>query len=296
MSVVVGTHSGTFHADDVVAFALVTCFVDGDALLVRSRDQATLDACDIVVDVGGRFEASEKRFDHHQASYTGPRSSAGMVLDWLMDTAVIDAPLEAYLRARLVEYIDDVDVGRVAPKAGIPCFPSMVALMNERAQTPEQKHTAFLRCASFIHEVILGLRQAHESRLEATQAVLTEMNAAQEAGRSVLFFDRYYPWKEIYFAHGGETHPTAFVLFPSDGEKWKIVTIPPQLGQFEQKVSLPQSWAGKLGDDLEEATGVSGSLFCHKNRFIAVFKSRDGALDALKRFNLYDGAVVGASA
>ena len=36
---------------------------------MRSRDPAVLDACDIVVDVGGVFDAAKLRFDHHQRSF-----------------------------------------------------------------------------------------------------------------------------------------------------------------------------------------------------------------------------------
>ena len=53
MALTVGTHSGTFHADDVLAFALLRVFVDADAVPVRTRDKDKLDACDVVIDVGG---------------------------------------------------------------------------------------------------------------------------------------------------------------------------------------------------------------------------------------------------
>ena len=34
-------------------------------LLNRSRDMKILDTCDIVVDVGGVYDHSKKRYDHH---------------------------------------------------------------------------------------------------------------------------------------------------------------------------------------------------------------------------------------
>lgn len=36
------------------------------AEIVRSRDPAVLDPCDIVVDVGGEYNPSKHRYDHHQ--------------------------------------------------------------------------------------------------------------------------------------------------------------------------------------------------------------------------------------
>ena len=57
-----------------------------DAPLVRTRDQAVLDSCHTVVDVGGEYDASRNRYDHHQRSFTTTfpahatkLSSAGLV-------------------------------------------------------------------------------------------------------------------------------------------------------------------------------------------------------------------------
>ena len=41
-----------------------------DAEIVRSRDPAVLDACDIVVDVGAVYDHSKLRYDHHQKTFT----------------------------------------------------------------------------------------------------------------------------------------------------------------------------------------------------------------------------------
>ena len=38
--------------------------------LKRTRDPAILDTCTIVVDVGGVYDESKQRFDHHQRGFT----------------------------------------------------------------------------------------------------------------------------------------------------------------------------------------------------------------------------------
>ena len=43
MPLTVATHSGPFHADDVMAWALLRRFVDADATVVRTRDPALLE-------------------------------------------------------------------------------------------------------------------------------------------------------------------------------------------------------------------------------------------------------------
>src|SRR6185295_2477153 len=82
-----GTHNGSFHADEVTAASLLLLFrlIDRDKIH-RTRDPAVLATCEYVCDVGGVYEPVLKRFDHHQATYKGPLSSAGMVLLYLKDT------------------------------------------------------------------------------------------------------------------------------------------------------------------------------------------------------------------
>lgn len=286
MPLTVGTHSGTFHADDVLAFSLIRTFIDADARVVRTRDAEQLASCDIVVDVGGEFDPARRRFDHHQGAYQGPRSSAGMVLDWLETSGEVDEDLAQHLRQRVVEYIDAVDTGREAPRVDVPCFARIVETIGVGAETPEAQLSAFLQASDIGVTLLEGLNRAH-ARIAAAKAHVRErMEQAVSAGRSYILLDRYVPWKPIYFDLGGEDHPTDFVLFPSEDATWKLVAIPPTLGQFEQKRPLPASWAGKMNEELEAATGVEGSVFCHKNRFIAVFRTLEGALEAMRRFDL----------
>jgi uncharacterized UPF0160 family protein len=293
VALTVGTHSGTFHADDVLAFALVRVFVDPEATVVRTRDRDRLDLCDLVVDVGGSYDPARLRFDHHQGSYTGPRSSAGMVVDWLEATGRIEPSLASHLRERLVDYVDAVDTGRQAPRVEVPCLARVVEAIAEGAESPEELRLAFLEAAAISARFVEGLTGAHRRIERAREAVVRAMGEAAAAGRATIILEAYHPWKPVYFAHGGADHPTAFVMFPSEDDTWKVVAIPPSLGQFEQKRSLPLSWAGKMGDELEAATGVPGSLFCHKNRFIAVFRTRAAAEEALRRFGLWDHEVEG---
>lgn len=44
----------------------IMCIAD----LVRTRDPAVLATCSVVVDVGGIYDESKQRFDHHQRGFT----------------------------------------------------------------------------------------------------------------------------------------------------------------------------------------------------------------------------------
>lgn len=86
------THDGAFHCDDALAcFLLSKCraFADRGVEVVRTRDPVEIESpvTDAVVDVGGVFDASRRRFDHHQrgfaevfgGSFNTKLSSSGLV-------------------------------------------------------------------------------------------------------------------------------------------------------------------------------------------------------------------------
>lgn len=291
MPLVVATHSGPFHADDVLAWGLVRAFFAPDATLVRTRDPARIEQADLVYDVGAVYDPARLRFDHHQQSYEGPLSSAGMVLRWLEDARHVEPEVAHALRIQLVDYVDEVDNGRRAPDPHVPCFPNLVDAYNRGCQRPEEFDAAYLRAGEMALGVVRGIAAGVEDERRAEAAVLGAMREAEAEGRNTLLLASYFRWKPIYFAHGGERHPTEFVLFPGLDESWRIVAIPPAPDSFDQKRPLPEAWAGLTDEALEAVVGVPGARFCHKNRFIAVFETRSGALEAMRRHGLWSGSL-----
>ncbi|CAH7674579.1 metal-dependent protein hydrolase [Phakopsora pachyrhizi] len=74
--VVIGTHSGTFHADEALAVGLLRSLDQyKSSKLIRTRDPDRLAECDIVVDVGGDYDHPKHRYDHHQRGFEETYSS-----------------------------------------------------------------------------------------------------------------------------------------------------------------------------------------------------------------------------
>jgi uncharacterized UPF0160 family protein len=287
----VATHSGPFHCDDVFAGALLRSFLDAELRFVRTRELALIAEADVAIDVGGQYDPARKRFDHHQRDYQGTLSSAGMVLSWLEAEGHVPAALAAKLRTEWVDYIDAVDIGARKPEGGVPCLPSVIGSLCEQARTPaefdERYGEAVLMCTAMLN----GVRTSHLRTEQGRAAVLAAMARAAAEGTRILDFDQHYKWKRAYFEQGGADHPTDFALVP-DGERWQLIAIPPSHESFDKKRPLPEAWAGLVDDALAAVVGVPGAKFCHKNRFIAVFASRNDALLAIERWGLAtrDGA------
>ncbi|CAD6500669.1 BgTH12-07898 [Blumeria graminis f. sp. triticale] len=85
--ITIGTHNGCFHADEALAVYMLRLLpAYRNSQLVRTRDSELLDTCHTVVDVGGQYDATIHRFDHHQRTFTTTfpnrmtkLSSAGLV-------------------------------------------------------------------------------------------------------------------------------------------------------------------------------------------------------------------------
>lgn len=285
----VATHSGPFHADDVFAFALLRTFVDKKARLIRTRDLSKIADADIAIDVGGTFDPENKRFDHHQASYDGPRSSAGMVLDWLEAEAHIKPEFAERLRSGWVEHIDAVDTGRLTPDSSIPSFGAMVSALAERGEDDAGLNQAYLEAVAMAEAVLDGMLCAEHKTELAREAVSTAMQEAVAQGSRIIRLDRHYKWKRIYFELGGAEHPTDYLLFP-DKDSARLMAIPPQRESFDKKRPLPEAWAGLTDEALSDVVGVPGARFCHKNLFIAVFSSLETAEAAIRKWELDGGA------
>ena len=72
----IGTHSGTFHCDEVLACSLLRLLPSyAEAEVVRSRDRTVLSGCTVLVDVGGAFDPDRLLFDHHQRGFSHSMAS-----------------------------------------------------------------------------------------------------------------------------------------------------------------------------------------------------------------------------
>lgn len=275
-----GTHDGTFHADEVTASALLLLFdlIDKEKI-VRTRDVKILDQCEYVCDVGGVYDPKRKRFDHHQADYQGTMSSAGMVWKYLKDTKVIDKKVYDYFNHALIQGVDAHDIGVVPPMQGICTFSNLISNFVPIAyDSPSDVQTgAFFQAVDFAHGHLKRLLERFYYIQGCRDKVLSEMKKNGKA----LIFEEAMPWIDLFFEHGGEKHPAEFIIMPS-GVHWKLRGIPPNgVERMKVRRPLPEKWAGLMEADLKKVTGIKGAIFCHKGRFISVWETKEDALKAL---------------
>lgn len=277
-----GTHDGTFHADEVTACALLMLFdlVDEDKI-VRTRDPQLLNGCEYVCDVGGSYNPSDKHFDHHQAEYEGPLSSAGMILRFLHSIKLMNRHEYDFFNHSLILGVDAHDNGRDPLMLGFCSFSHVISNFTPVRHdcSAEEQNQAFHQA---LHFVLGHLRRLHK-RFHYMQSC-RQMVAARMADNNVcLEFDENIPWLESFFDLGGIDHPAQFIIMPSTGNHWKLRGIPPTYeDRMKVRTPLPKEWAGLSEEDLKKISGIPGAVFCHKGRFVSVWETKKDALMALK--------------
>ena len=296
------THSGSFHGDDLFAYAVLRRLFP-EAALLRTRDEKIIAAAGdetLVFDIGGAFDPARGRFDHHQPDKPRrgdglPYSSFGLV--WASyGRARIAAELGGDLSPEeiedihsaidggLVRDIDAVDNGAPMPDQDGVMHPLTLPwlLMDFRPDfdddTPGAMDAAFVEAAA-VAEAFLGKRiRRAASELRAEDAVATAI--AQRTDPRWVELPRGMPWHGPLLDSGADE--ILFVVNPAPGE-WQLNVVNIAEHSFIARKSLPEDWAGLRGSRMETASGVEGAVFCHSGRFIATADSRDAVLALLEK-------------
>ena len=283
---IIATHNGKFHADDVFGVSLLKQLYP-DATVVRTRDEDVLNSADIVLDVGGRYEPAAGRFDHHQRG-AGERNngilySAFGVLwqEYGLKFCNGDESVSRRIAGRLVEGIDAVDNGQeiyTLNEFGTKPFDLSAGLdlFNPISSTDEEFDTQFELAVALATQILIRLRAKYAGDAAAEKEFADTYAKASDPRFVVL--ERFIP-------HGraASAQPELlFTIFPNTNGGWSIQTVKPADSKFGSRKLLPEQWRGLNGSDLAAETGVDSSVFCHKAGFIAAAHTRDDAMKLLE--------------
>lgn len=298
---VIVTHSGKFHADDAWACAVLHILFPA-ADLVRTRDAAIIETADFAIDVGGVYDPSTGRFDHHQKGFnvarqTGvPYASAGLVwreygarcVGALAAQAGHQLPEDkareiAYaIDADVVQYLDLSDVGAAKSAPGGYGLSAVVSGFNtnwldeQRLGYGEAADAYRLQQFRQAMAMLTGvLVNAVRYRLSAMLAVeQVRQSEVLEDGKLLFLKNGALPWGQVVRK---EMPKVLFVMSHNIAEQRHMLhTVPTSTENFIARADLPEAWAGLRDAELAAVTGVADAGFCHNGRFIASAKSYEG--------------------
>ena len=288
------THSGAFHADELLSSVILTrLFPDAAVIRTRDRDLTTPAEGRVIYDVGREYDADRNIFDHHQPDAPlreegHPLSSFGLIwrhfgMDYLAALDIPDDHRPEVFRSfdqGFVLPIDLVDNGVLATAAAGAMLSDMTlpALLESLKpvfddQTPDADDRAFHAALQIARAFVEARIQRKASKLRAESMVMAAIERAGDG--KVLELPMGMPFRSAVLKAGADH--LLFVATPrSDG--WTLTGIRLSEDGFEQRADLPAAWAGLTDKELEDASGVKGAKFCHNGRFIAVADTREAIM------------------
>ena len=307
----IGTHNGSFHADEVMACAILKLHPHfRNARIERlPRNRQEFDEYDIVVDTGGRFCHKDGRYDHHQQDFdlTAEKlskgeiksntklSSAGLVFmfygkDVIMETLQLEEGLDKVrvdwiwkkVYWNLLKEIDHIDnhgsVKGELVKTGIS---ARIGQLNPAWDHPrpdyDQPFNTALELAR--QEFLTTLRRMNsmfKAKLALRERVL-ERRRDHESGQ-VLIFDKFTDWSFNILEIEEETGIDEQILFVINpcyhGDDQKNFHV----SSVARRILFPREWRAERGEVLQRVTGVRTVKFVHYSRHLAVTQTREDAV------------------
>jgi uncharacterized UPF0160 family protein len=294
-----------------------------DAQLLRSRDTAALEECDIIVDVSGVYDGT-KHFDHHQRTfsetfspaYNTKLSSAGLIykhfapalISQRLNKPVDDPAVDLIYQKLYKEFIEALDANdngisaypadaKAAFSTGGITLPSMVGALNPNWNAPVDQagedqmfeQASRLMGETFVRKLDYYVNAWLPARVFVENAI-AEREKYDADGR-ILVFEQSVPWKDHLFTLEQELGITEdakkplYVLYGEGAGKpnWRIQCVPVSKDSFESRKPLPEAWRGVRDEDLSQVTGIPGGVFVHASGFIGGNKSFEGALAMAKK-------------
>ncbi|PKU68157.1 hypothetical protein MA16_Dca012826 [Dendrobium catenatum] len=255
----VGTHNGSFHCDEALGcFMIRLTDKFAGAEIIRTRDAQQLETLDAVLDVGGVYDPSHDRYDHHQKGFNEvfghgfntKLSSAGLVYKHY---GIISKELQ--LDETHQDAIDAIDNG---------------ISRYDTDQPPRYLNNTHLSAR---------IGRLNLDWMDPDQSSEKENTAFEQA--MMLAGNEFLEWKLHLFELEEELkiEPTIkYVLYQDDrSESWRIQAVAVSLDKFESRKPLPLPWRGLRDEDLSKESGIPGCVFVHMSGFIGGNQTYEGA-------------------
>ena len=294
----IAVHSGNYHADDCMAYAILA-YIFPKHELVRTRDEKELSACDFLVDVGGKYD-NEKYFDHHQREFKEFRSddehikyaSAGLI--WkkfgkeYIKKAYCDLTDEQIDKIykdvdyKLIRYIDANDNGMLLGDDEMPTLSKAVYMFNQSIGYMDTD--SFYQASKFLGITLHGYVTVSYRYFESEKIVLEALE--NSSSEKILILPKKVGFFEVVNNHWEKFKDIEVAVYPNSTEDvWRIQSLPlvPN-NRFSNRCSAPEQWRGLRDEELEKAVGIEGLTFVHPSGFTGGAKTREAVKKKKKKW------------
>lgn len=276
------THPGVFHADEILAVALISLAEEKEIAeldIIRTRDvdileSAKADLTTYVLDVGGVCNAALRCYDHHQRDFD-LLNKAGTKFSTF---GLIVQAFRPYFDSEVWRELEDFAVKVDNHDNGIkPCDElRWISDLNGIGIGTEE---AFLAALTAARNWLRGMLVNWEAKVAQDLAVV---KAIAEAGDNpIIVSDVYVPVDERLNA----VETAQLLVTPRPDGTWNIQTLNVGIEKdFSQRCPAPEIWRGRSGFKV----GNVNVVFCHAGGFLTVAESKDDALMLANRIVSYN--------
>lgn len=288
------THTAPHHADEVFATVLLSMLFP--VHLLRTRDQYIIDGSDATVyDVGGVFDPTKRRFDHHQRDFVECRadgtkySSVGLI--WreygleivkklggareISDETV--AMVVAEVDRTLIKGIDAGDNGQVGDGDYMSVSTAIMSF-NSLWDSDEDSDKCFMKACEIARAILEREIKVATSSVYGRDEV---RKMIQTTDSPVIVMDKLVDgWiDEVANPDNPKAKGLLYAVFPARDGDWNVRAVPLTADEvMTQRKPFPEAWRGLRNRELVNITGVETAVFCHAAGFFAVAKTRADAI------------------
>jgi len=293
MKKTIATHPLPFHADDLVACALMQAYFHSqghDVDFIFSRNPEIIAKADAAVDTGGLSDSKNLRFDHHQNN-KADRAATGLVTDFLEKQPGFS--WLSHLRGEF-DKIDAADLGtssqrlqtsfllsqfnptwkELRQKNPIPLEQARLTAALEvvtealkAAQQAEKSQDSGEVFVAAITQHPLMIRRQHKTIEDKNEGQQLFVQAALRAESNVVHTEQGIEFAELFTKQHLERSPEAvrqalesldYVTIPAGPQGGlSVIAVPDPDDPMKQKHPFPEAWRGKRGTELIEAVSAS---------------------------------------
>lgn len=317
---IIGTHSGTFHSDEVLSTFLLKFHPDiSKSVVIRTRNNEILKQCDIVVDVGSIIDPKSFRFDHHMKEFKEvfdekdeelnkiKLSSAGLVWKYLGIDILNNllksmnlleqnkSHIENIFKNIYLDFImgvDGMDNGvtqydkDIKPKYKLSGnFVDRISRLNpewnaENADVNERFKKGWDVAEE---EFLFQIKKYANSYYIAYDIVENAIKEALKENRVYIILDKFCPWKKCLFEIEkklGIENKLLYCVHPGHNNRWCSTAVNLNDHCMELRKPFPQEWRAKRDDELKKITGINDAEFVHASGFISFWLLKESAIKA----------------
>lgn len=292
MKIKIAVHNGSYHADDCMAYAILSYIFPNNELL-RTRDPEELASCNYVVDVGGKYD-QEKYFDHHQREFKEVRpdhdhikyASAGLIWKHFGEKYIQKAEptlnseqiqkIKAEVDYKLIRYIDANDNGITLYDDQIPNISKAVYMFNQSLGYLEQK--SFMQASSFLGIVLNGYVVSEFNYIESEKVVLEALKNIKDP--RILVITKKIGFNDVINQNWDLFSKTQIVVYHNQSEDvWRVQSVQADPNdRFSTRCPAPEKWRGLRDQELDEAVGVKDLTFVHPNGFTGGARTEEAVM------------------